>query len=301
MRFFLITIKTFMSSIIVTGAEGQLGQCFQELAKEYPIHNLFFLSKKSLDITDASSLDKVYDQNAFDGIINCAAYSNVDKAEIEIERAYETNERGIKTLVSFAEEKNLFIVHFSTDYVFDGNKRIPLSEEQSRNPLNRYAHSKLAGEKILSKANCINTTFRISWLFSPFGSNFVKTILKLSNKKQEIKVVNDQVGSPTYGIDLAKVVLDNLTNPRFFHFDCYHFANKGEVSWFEFAEKIIEISKIDCSIEPCLTSGYETLAARPKYSILDTKRIENHLSLSIQDWENALIRCIKKYNLNESI
>ena len=290
-----------MSSIIVTGAEGQLGQCFQELAKEYPIHNLFFLSKKSLDITDASSLDKVYDQNPFDGIINCAAYSNVDKAEIEIEKAFEINERGIQTLVTFAEKKNLFIVHFSTDYVFDGNNMIPLKEEHAKNPLNHYAQSKLAGEKILSKANCINTTFRISWLFSPFGSNFVKTILKLSNKKQEIKVVNDQVGSPTYGIDLAKVVLDNLINPKFFHFDCYHYSNKGAVSWYEFAKKIIEISKRDCSIEPCLTSEYETHAVRPKYSILDTKRIENHLSLSIPDWEDALTRCFKKFNFNEIV
>ena len=290
-----------MFSIIVTGSEGQLGQCFQELAKEYPKHNLFFLSKKSLDITDASSLNKIYDQNPFDGIINCAAYTNVDKSETEIEKAFEINERGIQTLVTFAEKKNLFIVHFSTDYVFDGNNMIPLKEEHAKNPLNNYAQSKLAGEKILSKSNCINTTFRISWLFSPFGSNFVKTILKLGNKKQEIKVVNDQVGSPTYGIDLAKVVLDNLTNSKFFHFDCYHYSNKGAVSWYEFAKKIIEISKMDCSIEPCLTSGYEAFAARPKYSILDTKRIENHLCLSIQDWENALIRCIKKYNLNESI
>ena len=290
-----------MTSILITGAEGQLGQCFQEVAKEFQIYKLFFKSKKTLDITKEKSLDKVYDQNPFDGIINCAAYSNVDKAEIEIEKAFEINERGIQTLVTFAEKKKLFIIHFSTDYVFNGNNMIPLKEEHAKNPLNHYAQSKLAGEKILSKANCINTTFRISWLFSPFGSNFVKTILKLSNKKQEIKVVNDQVGSPTYGIDLAKVVLDNLTNPKFFHFDCYHYSNKGAVSWYEFAKKIIEISKIDCSIEPCLTSGYETLAARPKYSILDTKRIENHLSLSIQDWENALIRYIKKYNLNESI
>ena len=289
-----------MSSILVTGAEGQLGQCFQEVAKEYPIHNLFFVSKKTLDITKAESLDKVYDQNPFDGIINCAAYSNVDKAEIEIEKAFEINEFGIQNLVTFAEKKNLFIIHFSTDYVFDGNNRIPLKEEHAKNPLNHYAQSKLAGEKILSKANCSHTTFRISWLFSPFGSNFVKTILKLSNKKKEIKVVNDQVGSPTYGIDLAKVVLDNLTNPKFFHFDCYHYANKGAVSWYEFAKKIIEISKRDCSIEPCLTSEYETLAVRPKYSIR-YKRIENHLSLSIQDWEDALIRCLKKYNFNETV
>ena len=208
-----------MSSILVTGAEGQLGQCFQEVAKEYPIHNLFFMTKKTMDITNAESLYKAYEKKPFEGVINCAAYSKVDKAEKEIEKAFEINEQGIKTLIAFAEEKNLFIVNFSTDYVFGISKRTPLKEEHSKNPLNCYAHSKLAGEKILSKANCSHTTFRISWLFSPFGSNFVKTILKLSNIEQEIKVVNDQVGRPTYGIDLAKVVLDNLTNPKFFHFD----------------------------------------------------------------------------------
>ena len=290
-----------MSRILVTGADGQLGQCFQAVVKEFPKYNLFFLSKKSLDINKASILDKVYDQNPFDGIINCAAYSNVDKAEVETEKAYETNELGIKILVSFAEKKNLFIVHFSTDYVFEGTSKILLKEEHAKNPLNHYAKSKLAGEKILSKANCSHTTFRISWLFSPFGNNFIKTILKLSGVKKDIKIVNDQFGRPTYGIDLARVVLNKLSQTNFFHFDCYHYANKGAVSWYEFAKKIIEISKRDCSIEPCLTSEYETHAVRPKYSILDTKRIENHLSLSIPDWEDALTRCFKKFNFNEIV
>ena len=199
-----------MSNILVTGAEGQLGQCFQEVAKEFPIYKLFFESKKTLDITKKESLDKAYHQDPFDGIINCAAYSNVDQAEIEIEKTYKINEFGIQNLVAFAEKKNLFIIHFSTDYVFDGSMRIPLKEEHPKNPLNHYAHSKLAGEKILSKSSCSHITFRISWLFSPFGNNFVKTILKKSNSKQEIKVVNDQLGSPTYGIDLARVVLDKL-------------------------------------------------------------------------------------------
>ena len=290
-----------MLSILVTGAEGQLGQCFQEVAKEFPIYKLFFESKKTLDITEEESLDKVYDQNPFNGIINCAAYSNVDKAEIDTEKAKETNEIGIQTLATFAEKKNIFIIHFSTDYVFDGNFRIPLKEDHSKNPLNHYAQSKLTGEKILSKANCSHTTFRISWLFSPFGNNFVKKILKLSNTNKEIKVVNDQLGSPTYGIDLARVVLEKLTNPKFFDFNCYHYANKGTVSWYEFAKKIIEISKKNCVVYPCSTSEYETLAPRPKYSVLDTKRIENHLSLSISDWENALIRCFKKYNFGEVV
>ena len=195
----------------------------------------------------------------------------------------------------------MFIVHFSTDYVFDGSYKISKKEEHPKNPLNHYAQSKFAGEKFLSKANCSSTTFRTSWLFSPFGNNFLKTILKLSNIEKEIKVVNDQLGCPTYGIDLARVVLNNLSQSDFFHFDCYHYANKGSASWYEFAKKIIEISKKKCVVYPCSTSEYETLAPRPKYSVLDTKRIENHLSLSISDWENALIRCFKKNNFDEVV
>ena len=290
-----------MYSILVTGANGQLGKCFQRVARDFSSHKLIFKSKEKLDITSYNDFEKTYSEDKFQGIINCAAYSKVDRAEIEIDKAYEINERGIKTLVSFAEKKNLFIVHFSTDYVFDGSDRIPLKEGHAKNPLNHYAQSKLAGEKILNKANCTHTTFRISWLFSPFGNNFVKRILKLSNIKKEIKVVNDQLGSPTYGIDLARVVLNKLSKTDFFHFNCYHYANKGSVSWYEFAKKIIKISKTDCSIEPCLTTEYKTLAIRAKYSILDTKRIENHLSLSIPNWENALIRCLKKYNFDEVV
>ena len=290
-----------MSSILITGAEGQLGMCFHDLVKEFPTYNLIFVSKKNLDVSKANSLYKVYEKHPFDGIINCAAYSKVDKSEIETKKAYEINEHGVQNLVTFAEKKNIFIIHFSTDYVFDGNFRIPLKEDHSKNPLNHYAQSKLAGEKILSKANCSHTTFRISWLFSPFGNNFVKKILKLSNTNKEIKVVNDQLGSPTYGIDLARVILEKLTNPKFFDFNCYHYANKGTVSWYEFAKKIIEISKKNCVVYPCLTCEYEMLAPRPKYSVLDTKRIENHLSLSISDWENALIRCFKKYNFGEVV
>ena len=290
-----------MSKILVTGAQGQLGQCFQEVAKEFPKYKLFFESKKTLDITKKESLDKAYHQDPFEGIINCAAYSNVDQSEIETRKAYETNELVIKTIATFAKKKNLFIIHFSTDYVFDGSSMIPLNEENAKNPLNNYAQSKLAGEKILSKANFSHTTFRISWLFSPFGNNFVKTILKLSGIKKDIKVVNDQFGRPTYGIDLARVVLNKFSQTDFFHFDCYHYANKGAVSWYEFAKKIIDISKRDCSIEPCLTTEYKTHALRPKYSILDTKRIENHLSLSIPDWEDALTRCFKKFNFNEIV
>ena len=283
-----------MSNILVTGAEGQLGQCFKTVAKEFPTYNLFFVSKSTLDITKTESLERVYRQHPFEGIINCAAYSKVDKAEIEKEKAYQINHYGIQNLVALAEQKDLFIIHFSTDYIFDGKERIPYKEEHSTNPVNRYAHSKLAGEEVLNKSKCSHITFRISWLFSPFGSNFVKTILRLSETKKEIKVVNDQFGRPTYGIDLARDVLGKLNHPDFFDFNGYHYANKGVISWFEFATKIRDFSKSSCAVNPCSTSEHQTSARRPSYSVLDTERIETHLSLSLSNWEDALQRCLKR-------
>ena len=286
-----------MSNILVTGAEGQLGQCFKTVAKEFPIHNLLFVSKNTLDITKTESLERVYHQHPFEGIINCAAYSKVDQAEIEIEKAHQINHHGIQNLVALAEQKDLFIIHFSTDYIFDGKERTPFKEEHDKNPLNCYAHSKLAGEKVLSKSKCSHTTFRISWLFSPFGSNFVKTILRLNETKNEIKVVNDQFGRPTYGIDLARDVLDKLNHPDFVDFNDYNYANKGAISWFEFATKIRDFSKSSCIVNPCPTSEYETPAVRPIYSVLHTGRIENHLSLSLSNWDDALQRCLKRIEL----
>ena len=283
-----------MSSLLVTGAEGQLGQCFKTVAKEFRRHNLFFVSKNTLDITNAKNLERVYQQYSFEGIINCAAYSNVDQAEFETEKAHQINHHGIQNLVTFAEQKDLFIIHFSTDYVFDGKQRIPFKEEHTTNPTNLYAFSKLAGEKVLSKSKCSHITFRISWLFSPFGSNFVKTILRLSKTNKEIKVVNDQFGRPTYGIDLARDVLDKLNHPDFFDFNDYHYANKGVISWFEFATKIRDLSKSSCAVNPYSTSEHQTSAHRPSYSVLDTERIETHLSLSLSNWEDALQRCLKR-------
>tara|TARA_Y200000002_G_scaffold380496_1_gene392113 strand:+ start:86 stop:949 length:864 start_codon:yes stop_codon:yes gene_type:complete len=286
-----------MFNILVTGAEGQLGQCFQAVAKEFPKYNLFFVSKNAMDITKAKSIERVYNQHPFEGIINCAAYSKVDQAEIEIEKAHQINHQGIQNLVALAEQKDLFIIHFSTDYIFDGRERRPIKEENATNPLNRYAESKLAGEKVLSKSKCSNITFRVSWLFSPFGSNFVKTILRLSETKDEIKVVKDQFGRPTYGIDLARVVLDKLTHPGFFDFNCYHYASKGIISRFDLAKKVSDFSKNHFVVTPCLTPDYPTPAVRSKYTVLDTTRIENHLSFVPSTWENALQRCLKRIEL----
>ena len=283
-----------MTNILVTGAEGQLGQCFQAVAKEFPSHNLIFVTKKDLDITKPKSLKKGFDLVPFEGIINCAAYSKVDLAELEKNKAKKINTEGVQNLVSFSEKNKLFLIHFSTDYIFDGKNKLPLKEDHVTKPLNYYAESKLAGEEVLKRASCLNTSIRISWLFSPYGTNFVKKIIKLSNSKKDIQVVNDQSGRPTYGIDLARVILKNITHPDFFSYNCYHYANKGFTTWFNFAKKIIALSGNNCSVKPCSSNEDKTRVKRPGFSILDTSRIENNLSLSIPDWENALQRCLNR-------
>ena len=211
-----------MPSYLVTGGSGQLGQCFHAVAKESPAINLFFTSRNEVDITRSETLANFYSKNPFDGIINCAAYINVDQAEKEEESAFKINTEGLQNLIDFAEEKKLSIIHFSTDYVFDGNSSEPYPEEAATNPIGIYGNSKLKGEVRLSKSSCKNVTIRISWLFSPFGKNFVKTIAHLVKDKKELKVVDDQWGRPTYGIDLARTVLKLLSNDTLHIFPILH-------------------------------------------------------------------------------
>ena len=187
-----------MPSYLVTGGSGQLGQCFLAVTKESPAINLFFTSRNEVDITRSETLANFYCKNPFDGIINCAAYTNVDQAEKEEESALKINTEGLQNLIDFAEEKKLSIIHFSTDYVFDGNSSEPYPEVAATNPIGIYGNSKLQGEVRLSKSSCKNVTIRTSWLFSPFEKNFVKTIARIAKEKSAIKVVDDQWGRPTY-------------------------------------------------------------------------------------------------------
>ncbi len=288
-----------MSSFLVTGADGQLGQCFQAVDHEFVDHQLIFAQKSEVDITDPKTFHEIYKAQPFDGIINCAAYTKVDKAEEEPTLANQINVEGIKNTIDFAQEKSISVIHFSTDYIFDGSIIKPIKEDFPIQPLNTYGHSKYQGEQIIKKANCPNTIFRLSWMFSPFGENFVKTILKLIQEKSPIQVVNDQHGRPTYGIDLARTVLKNISNPGLFDYNCYHYAMQGATTWFDFASKIIALKKKSCKIKPCSTEEYPSLAKRPKQSILDTKLIEKHLSLNIPSWEDALERCLKRIEINE--
>jgi dTDP-4-dehydrorhamnose reductase len=208
---------------------------------------------------------------------------------------------GVKNLIAFAKIKKLKLVHFSSDFVFDGIKESSYQETSAPNPINVYGQSKLEGEALLQKAKCLNTIFRISWLFSPFGKNFVKTIINTSQEKKEINVVNDQWGKPTYGIDLARAVLNLLEHPNLFKYKIYNFAQGPKTNWHEFASNIVALSGADCLLKPVDTSAYSLTAKRPFNVILDTQKIEKTFSLSIRGWEEALIDCVKKIRENEVI
>jgi len=283
-----------MASYLVTGGKGQLGQCLQAVAKSFPEIELFFADRKEVDLRKPQTLADYYHNTPFDGIINCAAYTAVDQAESESEKAFAVNGQGVKNLVAFCEQHQLKLVHFSTDYVFDGTLENPYKETDLPHPISVYGKSKHEGEQHLQQANCPHTSFRISWLFSPFGHNFVQTIRSLCQTKEEIKVVNDQWGRPTYGMDVAQTVLEQLSNPHFFEYSCYHFANQGATSWFEWAQEICKQTTGECKVVPCTTAEYPTPAKRPQYAVLDTTRIEKHLSLTPASWQEALERCLKR-------
>jgi dTDP-4-dehydrorhamnose reductase len=280
-----------MPSYLVTGGSGQLGQCFHAVMKESPAINLFFTSRDEVDITRSETLANFYSKNPFDGIINCAAYTNVNQTEKE--SAFKINTEGLQNLIDFAENKNISIIHFSTDYVFDGESAEPYHEVAETNPLGIYGNSKLKGEVRLSKSSCKNVTIRTSWLFSPFGKNFVKTIVRIAKEKSAIKVVDDQWGRPTYGIDLSKTILTLISNNTIFDLSILHYANQGVCSWKEFADEIINQLESKAIIQGISTSAFPTSAKRPNYSVLNTERIEKELGVTIPTWQESLKKCIQ--------
>ena len=289
-----------MSSYLVTGGSGQLGQCFHEITKEFPETNLFFASRNEVDITRSETIVNFYNKNSFVGIINCAAYTNVDRSEKDQRNVFKINTEGLQSIIDFAENKNLSIIHFSTDYVFDGQSSEPYQEQAATNPIGIYGNSKLQGEVRLSKSSCKSLTIRTSWLFSPFGKNFVKTITRLVKEKPALKVVDDQWGRPTYGIDLARTILRLISTNKIYTFPILHYANQGVCSWKEFAEAIVNELECKVIIQGITTSADPTLAKRPKYSILDTERIENKLGVAIPMWQESLKKCIQILKSDES-
>ena len=283
-----------MTRVLVTGAGGQLGQCFSEVANQYPQFQFDFKEKKDLDITDASTIAEYVLQNPTQIVINCAAYTAVDAAEQKQEQALLLNQNAVAQWVQLAEKFDFSFLHFSTDYVFDGQQKQPYKETDAVAPLNFYGLSKSMGEQAIFESTARATCIRISWLFSPYGKNFVKTIHQKIAENQPLKIVDDQWARPTYGIDLANASLKLLTQKNTFKHKCYHFANSGVTNWYGLAKAIALHSRKPADITPVSTSDFATPAQRPANSVLDTQRIENMANLVLRSWQEALDECLKK-------
>ncbi len=276
-----------MKRILVTGANGQLGQSILEQSKNYKEIECFFVTRNELDITNEELINHYFEDKSFDFVINCAAYTAVDKAEDDQENAYLVNAKATEFLAKITNEKGIPFIHVSTDYVFDGTEAQPRLETDQTNPIGVYGQTKLDGENLALENNPKTIILRTAWVYSRFGNNFVKTMLRLFNDKDSISVVADQIGSPTNAIDLADAILtiiskDDLT------YGIFNYSNEGECSWFEFAQKIKEFSNSTIEINPVPTSAYPTKAKRPAYSLLDKSKIKEVYQLDIPTWEDSL-------------
>ena len=285
--------------ILVTGKNGQLGRSVHKVVGNNEQTNKFvFVGREELDLSNRDNINSYFDDNdRFDIIINCAAYTAVDKAEEEQELANQVNHLAVKRLAQIAKNQQAKLIHISTDYVFDGESDIPYVETDETNPINVYGKTKLAGEKALQKVMPTNATIiRTSWVYSEYGNNFVKTMLKLGKERDELNVVSDQIGSPTYATDLASIILEIIRNKEFKEVgqetQIYHYSNKGEISWYEFAKGIFKLAKVDCKANPITTEQYPTPARRPINTLMDKDKITETFSVNITDWKESLNTCM---------
>jgi dTDP-4-dehydrorhamnose reductase len=291
--------------VLVTGANGQLGQSLQFIAPNYPELQFIFCSSSDLNITDLNNVQKSFKQFKPQYCINAAAYTAVDKAESEPEKANLINLVGAENLAKTCKEFNTILIHISTDFVFDGNKRnvtlsaveMPYTEEDIPNPTGVYGQTKRDGEKAIEATIDNYFIIRTSWVYSQFGNNFLKTMLRLASERDSLSVVNDQIGTPTNAVDLAKVLVKIIQHchtelVKVLHnnqlFGIYNFSNEGQCSWYDFAKKIFEINNSTIDLKPIPTSSFPTPAKRPKYSVLDKTKIKNTFGIAILDWEESL-------------
>ena len=281
--------------ILITGSNGQLGSEFKALADGYPLYEFLYTDVNELNITDESSVNHFFELHNPDVIINCAAYTAVDKAETDKETAFLVNAVATGNLARAASECGAFMVHISTDYVYDGRNHIPYTETDKINPLSVYGKSKAAGEAAVHQANGKAIIIRTSWLYSAFGNNFIKTMIKYGRERDSLNVVFDQVGTPTYAHDLAKAILDTL--PLALTADTievYHYSNEGVASWYDFAIAIHHFADIDCKVNPITTKDYPLPAERPFYSVLDKSKIKKKLAIEIPYWRDSVKNCIDR-------
>lgn len=283
-----------MNNILVTGSRGQLASEIKELSQSYSF-KFYFTDKEELDITDEAKLRNFIEANKINTIINCAAYTAVDKAQEDVNLADKINHKAVKYLATISKEKNIKLIHISTDYVFDGKNYKPYLETDATNPINVYGKSKLDGEKAMQDVNPKNSIIiRTSWVYSSYGANFVKTMLRLGKEKEEIGVIFDQVGTPTYARDLAKVILDIILKLNNKNVEIYNYSNEGVLSWYDFAKEIMRMAKVDCQVSPIETKDYPTAAKRPQYSLLNKSKIKEEFGIVIPYYKDSLDECLRK-------
>lgn len=281
-----------MKKILVTGANGQLGQCLQKISSQFEEFEFIFTDSETLDITNKEEVNDFFWQNAPDFCINAAAYTAVDLAETDIEKAFLVNADGTENLAEACAENNAQFIHVSTDYVFDGENNLSYTEEDFTNPLGVYGASKLAGDELALEVNPCSVILRTSWVYSEFGKNFVKTMLNLFATKDELNIVADQFGQPTNANDLAEAIMEIIKSEKITP-GIFNFSNLGRISWFDFAVKIAELSDAKIKLNAIETSQYPTPAKRPKNSVLDLDKISKTYSIQLKPWEESLEDCVQ--------
>ena len=281
--------------IAVTGSSGQLGKELAGLASRHPRFHFIFLSREEFPLHDAGKMVSWLDKNPVDVFIHCAAYTSVDKAESEKEKAFLINSTATGLIASQLAVMQAKLIYISTDYVFDGSSSVPLTEHSPTHPINWYGSTKLEGERLALLNNRDSLVLRTSWLYSAYGNNFVKTMMRLQAERPTLKVVQDQVGSPTYAGDLAAAFLKILESDVFVP-GLFHYSNEGETSWYDFALEIKKLTGSTCEVLPISSAEYPTAAKRPAYSLLDKSKIKRVYGLSIPDWKTSLALCIEQIN-----
>jgi dTDP-4-dehydrorhamnose reductase len=280
-----------MNKVLVFGASGQLGHCIRLVCEKQNISNVLFPAEDAANILDNEALEKLFIEYSPAYCINCAAYTAVDKAEDDISLARKINKDGAVNIAKLCEKYASVLIHISTDFVFEGNVPRLLIEDDKATPINVYGLTKLEGEQEI--ANIMKRYFiiRTSWLYSEFGNNFVKTMLKFGSERHELKVIADQVGTPTYGVDLAEAIMTIIASGKS-NYGIYHYSNEGVASWYDFAKAIFDISQTNIMLLPTDTASYITRALRPAFSVMDKSKIKNNFGISIPYWRDSLAKCI---------
>lgn len=285
-----------IKKILVTGGDGQLGTCLKKASKELDDSFEFvYATIQDLDITNKQEVLEYFKKHNFNYCINCAAYTAVDKAEAEKEIAYKVNAVGAENIAKACLKSNTTLIHISTDFVFDGETTKQYQELDKTNPISVYGLTKLQGEQKIAAILPNHFIIRTSWLYSEFANNFVKTMIRLGKERDTLSVVADQIGSPTYAVDLAHVIIEIIKHKKT-DYGLYHYSNQGAISWYDFAKKIFELSNITLELSPIKTEAYPTPARRPKYSVMDKSKINTKLGVKTINWETSLEKCISELN-----